>query len=524
MNLIINEKNDNKLEEGMVILLIFAFNELKSGDQTFAIQIADTIIVSNLKPEILTDSIPRDYEQISYELELEKPEIKLKITNSNENSKEKSMKKSLKKTMKNSKKNSMKNSKKNSLQKAQKTQGISSTSTGIPYIRTRSGRMVGSMPQIEPNSDNNSSLAKHQKLLIAKKLEEYKLRFESNNFESFEEKSRIVKFDDLQLYKTTKDFPKELKEKEIFVDKKKFAVFFPFEKSHFPLHISLLKTISKFIDNPFAYLRFNFHHFQEKFLIKGLIFPEKPSEFYLKELCFRSSDQYKLSTIQKEVKDLLKTYKAKGLQNQPVEFTEEFVMKTPIISSLKQVKFRPTITGRKTIGNLELHENGFRFVSPKGENVDISFSAINQAFFQPCYKPTDTDYIIVIHFHCNWPVKVSSKAFHDIQVFVEVAGNSKEIGKNDDNEDEDDDYERKKLVKINKEFEEFVKNSERISLGKITFDIPFKELGFMGMPHKGMVFLQPTVNYLTNFIEKPFFVMKIEDIDFVCFERIPVIS
>ena len=517
MNLIINEKNENKLEAGMVIFLIFAFNELKSGDQTFAIQLADTIIVSSLKPEILTDSILRDYEQISYELELEKPSIK-KPENSPENAKKHSMKKSSK---------NQHSKKKHSMKKDEKTREnplTSSTSTGIPYTRTRSGRLAGSLPQTGPVTDN-SSLAQHQKLLISEKLEEYKLRLESNNFESFEEKSKMVNFEDLQLYKSLKDFPKDLKAKEIFVDKKKFAVFFPVEKTHFPLHISLIKTISKFVDTPFIYLRFNFHHLQEKFLTKELIFPKEPSEFYLKELCFRSSDQYKLTTIMKEVKDLQKNYKTKALQNQPVEIAEDSVLKAQVLSSLKQVKFRPTITGRKTIGNLELHENGFRFLSSKSENVDIFFESIKQAFFQPCYKPTDTDYIIVIHFHCKSPVKVSSKLYEDVQVFVEVAGNSKEIGKRDDNEDdEDDDYERRKLVKINKEFEDFVKDTERISLGKITFDIPFKELGFMGMPYKGLVFLQPTVNYLTNFIEKPFFVMKIDEIDFVCFERWPVIS
>jgi nucleosome binding factor SPN SPT16 subunit len=37
--------------------------------------------------------------------------------------------------------------------------------------------------------------------------------------------------------------------------------------------------------------------------------------------------------------------------------------------------------GKKTIGNLEIHQNGVRFFSQKGHSVDIPFSNIKHAFF-----------------------------------------------------------------------------------------------------------------------------------------------
>jgi nucleosome binding factor SPN SPT16 subunit len=42
---------------------------------------------------------------------------------------------------------------------------------------------------------------------------------------------------------------------------------------------------------------------------------------------------------------------------------------------------RPNIVGKKTTGNLEIHQNGVRFVSSKGHTVDIPFSDIKHAFF-----------------------------------------------------------------------------------------------------------------------------------------------
>ena len=51
---------------------------------------------------------------------------------------------------------------------------------------------------------------------------------------------------------------------------------------------------------------------------------------------------------------------------------------------LENVVIKPTLEGRKTIGNLEIHSNGIRYASSKGLKVDITFSNIKHAFFQPC--------------------------------------------------------------------------------------------------------------------------------------------
>lgn len=48
---------------------------------------------------------------------------------------------------------------------------------------------------------------------------------------------------------------------------------------------------------------------------------------------------------------------------------------------LENVVIKPTLEGRKTIGNLEVHQNGVRYASSKGAKVDIPFSNIKHAFF-----------------------------------------------------------------------------------------------------------------------------------------------
>jgi nucleosome binding factor SPN SPT16 subunit len=54
----------------------------------------------------------------------------------------------------------------------------------------------------------------------------------------------------------------------------------------------------------------------------------------------------------------------------------------------------------------------------------------------------------------------------------------------------------------------------------IEFDIPYRELGFHGVPGRNNVFLQPTVHCLVNLIEAPFFVMTLDEVEIAYFERV----
>ena len=43
----------------------------------------------------------------------------------------------------------------------------------------------------------------------------------------------------------------------------------------------------------------------------------------------------------------------------------------------------------------------------------------------------------------------------------------------------------------------------------LEFDIPYRDLGWHGVPHREMVFIQPTVNCLVNLTEMPFFIVEV---------------
>mmetsp|Transcript_10561 Transcript_10561/g.1590 ORF Transcript_10561/g.1590 Transcript_10561/m.1590 type:complete len:155 (+) Transcript_10561:1800-2264(+) len=54
----------------------------------------------------------------------------------------------------------------------------------------------------------------------------------------------------------------------------------------------------------------------------------------------------------------------------------------------------------------------------------------------------------------------------------------------------------------------------------IDFDIPFRELGFYGVPFKSNVFILPSTNCLVSLIDQPFFVVTLSDIEVAHFERV----
>jgi len=48
---------------------------------------------------------------------------------------------------------------------------------------------------------------------------------------------------------------------------------------------------------------------------------------------------------------------------------------------LENLVIRPNIVGKRTLGTLDLHQNGVRYSSNKGHKIDISFKNVKHAFF-----------------------------------------------------------------------------------------------------------------------------------------------
>ena len=79
--------------------------------------------------------------------------------------------------------------------------------------------------------------------------------------------------------------------------------------------------------------------------------------------------------------------------------------------SLDNVIIKPNLESRKTVGNLEIHKNGLSYGSTKGARVDIVFSNIKHAFFQPC---ASDELVAIIHFTLKAPITLSNKKVTEV--------------------------------------------------------------------------------------------------------------
>ncbi len=101
----------------------------------------------------------------------------------------------------------------------------------------------------------------------------------------------------------------------------------------------------------------------------------------------------------KYIKDMQKEYKEKEAEEKE---KEGMVKQDALILSnnkanpkLKDLYLRPNITQKRTPGTLEAHTNGLLYTSLRSEKVEILYSNIKHAIFQPC----DNEIIILVHFH-----------------------------------------------------------------------------------------------------------------------------
>ena len=119
---------------------------------------------------------------------------------------------------------------------------------------------------------------------------------------------------------------------------------------------------------------------------------------------------------EKQIKDLIKKVKAQDQEDDSKKENGQYVQQ-PLQTiqgrrdTLENVIIKPNLDGRKTIGNLEVHNNGMRYSSNKGFKVDLLFSNIKHAFFQPCAQD---ELVAIIHFTLKNAITLSNKKVTDV--------------------------------------------------------------------------------------------------------------
>ncbi|KFH03669.1 transcriptional elongation factor FACT140 [Toxoplasma gondii VAND] len=569
-SLVLNAKNSKSVvERGMVFNISVGFSHLTTAKgKNYAIWLADTVLLpkeEGAAPVVLTDGTSKVLRHVSYELEDAEEEPAEKKDKASADDKKRAKEETTKGAddPERQKKKSVATKQKDSSrvkEKEKETRKAATTGGAISAtilnnaesvilkdrLRRRTGSQAATAQQEAEERDER------QRQLRKKKSEQLRLRFEEEKDGGGLERKKKEgkKMEDIKCFSGPEGFPRDVKANKLYVDFKSESLLVPIHGSHLPFHLSTVKNVtcseaqgdssgSSSVSGknkaPFYVLRINFQvPGSQTLTLKGEDNPlpdlsGKPDTVFIKELMFKSEDGRHLQTIFRTIKEQLKRVKQKALEDDVAgEVTEQdklILNRSGRRVLLKDLMIRPNIAPgmRKLIGALEAHTNGLRFtVNTRGQidQVDITYSNIKHAMFQPCER----ELIVLIHFHLKSAIMVGKKRTQDVQFYTEAGTQTDDLDNrrnrsfHDPDETQDEMRERELKRRLNNEFKRFVQQVEDIA--KVEFDLPYRELRFTGVPMKSNVEILPTANCLVHLIEWPPFVLPLEDIELVSFERV----
>lgn len=342
----------------------------------------------------------------------------------------------------------------------------------------------------------------HQKELLDKLIEE-RLEFYRNVSDGGEDEEKK----EVRIIPYTKEglVPRQGR---VVVDFSKESVVIPIGSYAVPFHVSNIKSVAVTDEK---ILRINFKA-ESKGREEGEETECEQGENLLstiKSISVRGNNSRDLA---EEINNLKKVHSARKTVEEAGSSEELKTNAKPL--SLTDVYMKTDMKGgsrRRKIGSLELHENGFRF---KEENAVILFSNIRHIFFSEGNVETNC----ILHFHLWNPITLGGKVVN-VQFYRE-AGNAMvydTMKRGDEHMEyiiEKEEEDRQKM--INQQFGSFVSSIE----SETHFKVQIPKTGFYGVPFREGVMIKQTHECLVSLDETPYFVLTLEDVEVVNFERV----
>ncbi|KAL2007163.1 hypothetical protein VTN00DRAFT_8601 [Thermoascus crustaceus] len=490
-NMVLNGKNNRILKSGMTLSITIGLTDVPDPEPKdkknalYSMVITDTVRVGESGPHIFTKDAGIDMDSVSFyfgdEEEPEKPaKEKMEVRSS------------------------------------------AIASKNITKTKLRAERPT------QVNEGAEARRREHQKELAAKKVKEGLERFAGTTGD--ENGVTQKKFKRFESYKRDNQLPAKVKDLTVYVDHKASTVIVPIMGRPVPFHINTIKNASKSDEGEYAYLRINFLSPGQGVGRKDDQPFEDLSAHFLRNLTLRSKDNDRLAQVAQDITELRKNALRREQEKKEMEDVVEqdklIEIRNRRPAKLPDVYLRPPLDGKRVPGEVEIHQNGLRYQSPfRSEHVDVLFSNVKHLFFQPCAH----ELIVIIHVHLKTPIMIGKRKTRDVQFYREATemqfdetGNRRRKHRYGDEEEfEAEQEERRRRAALDREFKAF---AEKISdAGKdegVDVDIPFREIGFNGVPNRSNVLIQPTTDALVQLTEPPFLVITLNEIEIAHLERV----
>lgn len=491
---VLTGKNERKLENGQIISLTIGFNNLTNAKASspklkqYSLLLTDTFKVSETEPILLT-SYSKARAEISFRDETSAPEKKVKTERVKVERKDEANSKILK-----------------------------------SKLRHESS-----------NNDDNANAEKirqeGQQKLHEKRLQEGLARF--SKADATDSSEVVAVFKKYESYVRESQIPSGVKDLKIHIDYKNQTIIIPIQGRPVPFHINSFKSGSQNEEGDYTYLRLNFNSPGVGGNVSKrteLPYEDVPDNTFLRSITLRSRDRERMVQVFKSIQELKKDSMKREVERKQmsdvISQANLIELKGSRVKKLEPVFVRPQPDSKKVGGTLLIHENGLRYqVSFKNDQkVDVLFSNIKHLFFQPCKD----ELIVIIHCHLKNPIMIGKKKTFDVQfygeasdmAFDETGGRKRKYKYGDEDELQQEQEERRRKAMLDKQFKAFAELIADLSNGVLDLDIPFRELGFQGVPFRSSVLCLPTRDCLIQLIDPPYLTVTLEEIEIAHLERV----
>lgn len=338
--------------------------------------------------------------------------------------------------------------------------------------------------------DNAVRLKEHQAELLDKLIDE-RVEYYKSHTDKVIEKSETKQ---ISIYTKDSSVPRLDK---IFLDKSNMYVIIPILSYSVPFHISSIKNVSHY--NTENKLRINFKESKELNL--------SSTSNYDTKIKFISLTAENPEEIIADINEMKKEFNKPNLSVKEQPVLKERYRKLVLGDVYMRTEIKAV--NKKSVSNLELHENGFKY-----NDIPILFSNIKNIFFQW----GDYETRAIIHINLKDPILIS-KPTSNIQFFKKFTTSYLDVSKRDAEQELLDQQEEEEVAHINSEFQAFVENIEQ---EHIPVQVP--EKGFLGVHSKEAVLFYVTSDCIVSFNDLPFFVLNFDDIEVVNFERVTFVT
>ncbi|OJJ73056.1 hypothetical protein ASPBRDRAFT_195684 [Aspergillus brasiliensis CBS 101740] len=490
-NMVLNGKNDKVLKSGMTFAVTVGLTDVEDSSikdksrTVYSMIITDTVRVGETGPLVFTKDAGVDMDSVSFYFgDEEEPQRPVKE------------------------------------KKEAKSSAVANRNVTRTKLRAERPTQI--------NEGAEARRREHQKELAGKKTKEGLDRFAGTTGDDNGVTQK--KFKRFESYKRDNQLPTRVKDLTVYVDQKASTVIVPIMGRPVPFHINTIKNASKSDEGEYAYLRINFLSPGQGVGRKDDQPFEDLSAHFLRNLTLRSKDNDRLAQIAQDITELRKNALRREQEKKEMEDVVEQDKLVEIRNrrpvKLPDVYLRPPLDGKRVPGEVEIHQNGLRYMSPfRNEHVDVLFSNVKHLFFQPCAH----ELIVLIHVHLKTPIMIGKRKTRDVQFYREATemqfdetGNRRRKHRYGDEEEfEAEQEERRRRAALDREFKAF---AEKIAdAGKdesVDVDIPFREIGFTGVPNRSNVLIQPTTDALVQLTEPPFLVITLNEVEIAHLERV----